>query len=144
MKLPLLLLLLAISPAQAASIQKWVDQDGVVHYGDSPPLRAQTERILVTRPPSNPGKPLPRLNSNGSTDRENTRSSAGKAEPPQRFNAQKDAVRICERARKDLQIIQRNTRIKLRQPDGSVRYMTKEEIQQRREKSQKLIDTYCK
>jgi len=146
MKHPLLLLLLVSGLAQSAGIQKWIDEDGVVHYGDTPPLRVQAEPVSVTRPPSNPGKPLPRLNPDGDKAAATASAGATGAPPaePKKFNPDKDAKRICERARNDLQVIQRSTRVKLRQADGSERYMTAEEIAQRREKSQKLIDKYCK
>jgi hypothetical protein len=143
MKHPLLLLLLVSGLTQAAGIQKWIDEDGVVHYGDTPPLRVQAEPVSVTRPPSNPGKPLPRLNPDDGKPAATASAGATPVEQ-KKFNPDKDAKRICERARNDLQVIQRSTRVKLRQADGSERYMTAEEIAQRREKSQKLIDKYCK
>jgi len=79
MKHPLLLLLLVSGLAQSAGIQKWIDEDGVVHYGDTPPLRVQAEPVSVTRPPSNPGKPLPRLNPDG--DKAAATASAGAKKP---------------------------------------------------------------
>ena len=144
MKHPLLLLLLVSGLASAAGIQKWVDEDGVVHYGDTPPLRVQAEPVSVTRPPSNPGKPLPRLNPGGDKAGATARAGAGGTPEPKKFNPKKDAKRICERARSDLQVINRSSRVKLKQADGTERYMSAEEIQQRREKSQKLIEEYCK
>ena len=147
MKYPLLLLLLASGLIQAAGIQKWIDEDGVVHYGDNPPLRVRAEPVSVIRPPSDPGKPLPRLNArNGKagTTAEAGTETPTEPTPKKRFNPKKDADRICERARKDLQVINRSTRIKLKQADGTERYMTAEEIDKRREKSRTLIEQYCK
>ena len=40
-QLLLVLLSLATLPAIAASITKWVDENGVVHFGDAPPPRAK-------------------------------------------------------------------------------------------------------
>ncbi len=144
MKHPLLLLLFVSGLASAAGIQKWIDEDGVVHYGDTPPLRVQAEPVSVTRPPSNPGKPLPRLNLDGDKAKTTAQAGAGDTPEPTKFDPKKDAQRICDRARNDLDIINRSTRVKLKQADGTERYMTDEEIKQRREKSQKLIEKYCK
>jgi len=145
MKHTLLLLLLVSGLVQAAGIKKWIDQDGVVHYGDTPPLQVQAEPVSVTRPPSNPGKPLPRLNTDQIAEKGAAQGSAGATPAPKRkFNPKKDAKLICERARKDLEVITRSTRIRLKQADGNERYMTREEIEQRREKSRKLIEKYCK
>lgn len=34
-------------PAAAGSIQKWVDEEGQVHYGDAPPGHARTEEVQI-------------------------------------------------------------------------------------------------
>ncbi len=140
MKHTLLLLLLVSGLVQAAGIKKWIDEEGVVHYGDAPPLQVQTEPVSVSRPPSNPGKPLPRLKIDQAGKNNVARGGAG-ATP---IANEEEARKICERARKDLQIIETSTRIRLKQADGSERYMSKEEIEQRRDKSEKLIKKYCK
>jgi len=91
MKHTLLLLLLVSGLVQAAGIKKWIDQDGVVHYGDTPPLQVQAEPVSVTRPPSNPGKPLPRLNTDQIAEKGAAQGSAGATPAPKRkFNPKKD------------------------------------------------------
>ena len=56
-----LLVLFAIvmfGPAQAADIkvQKWVDSLGQVHFGDQPPISANTEEMMIrTNSPALPG-----------------------------------------------------------------------------------------
>ena len=41
----LLLVLLLLSPAGQADLYKWVDDDGKVYYGDSPPENARLKKI---------------------------------------------------------------------------------------------------
>lgn len=41
----LLLALLLLTPAGQADLYKWVDDDGKVHYGDSPPENARLKKI---------------------------------------------------------------------------------------------------
>ena len=50
----LLLLLgsLAVTPTANAGIYKWVDDDGNVHYGDSPPTGGSSQEIQVAPGPS--------------------------------------------------------------------------------------------
>jgi len=58
----LIFLILVVSTSlHAGTIQKWVDENGNVHYGDAPPVSTKTENISVQSAPSNPGKALPRL-----------------------------------------------------------------------------------
>lgn len=47
-----LLTLLCAGSLAAADVHRWVDEDGVVHYGDQPPETAQTEELHIIPPPS--------------------------------------------------------------------------------------------
>jgi hypothetical protein len=136
------LALLVSMPLQAGTIKKWVDEEGNVYYGDSPPLSVQTENVRVLSAPSNPGKALPRLSSPG------TDEAAGGGSPAAgNDNGQvpRDQARIaCEKAREDLQVISRSSRIKLRAADGSERYMTTEEIEERKQLAEKDVKQFCK
>lgn len=54
----LLLLLLLCLPAQAATVYKWVDEQGRTHFSTEPPPRGQAaERIAVKRAPKEPARP---------------------------------------------------------------------------------------
>ncbi|MDJ0832645.1 MAG: DUF4124 domain-containing protein [Gammaproteobacteria bacterium] len=127
--------------SQAAGIQKWIDESGQIHYGDRPPAKVTSEEIKVNRPPSNPGRPLPRL---GDEQPDETAGVNPDNIPPGDATSDEQAAEICAQSRKDLQVIQRSTRIRLRQADGSSRYMTAEEIDQRRERSEKDIEEFCR
>lgn len=54
-------LLLIASAASAGEIHKWVDKDGVVHYGDAPPAQDQSAvvDVRVSQPSSKPYLPAP-------------------------------------------------------------------------------------
>ena len=124
----------------AAGIQKWVDENGQVHYGDSPPAQTQTESISVSRPPSNPGKPLPRF----STQQEQEAAEAGNPDnKPPAETSEEQAQDACEQAQKDMKVINRSKRIRLKQADGTVRYMTAEEIEERRKQTEEDIQQFC-
>lgn len=130
----LIYLILTVSTSlTAGTIHKWVDEDGTVHYGDSPPVAAQTESVRVQSRPSNTGKALPRLNSPN-----NAQQAAGKKQ------GSADQARIvCENARQDLNIITSSTRIKLKEPDGSTRFLSAEEIAERKAQAEADIESYC-
>ena len=139
----LIYLLFAVSMSlQAGTIQKWVDEDGNVHYGDAPPAAAKSETVRVHSAPSNPGKPLPRLGDENSDDDSsgNTASDSGGATAE--ASPEQSAAK-CERARSDLNIINTNTNIQLKQPDGTTRYLTGEEVDQYRKKAEADIAQHC-
>ena len=126
----------------AAGIQKWVDESGQIHYGDTPPPKVITEPIQVTRPPSNPGKPLPRLNGNKSGEETAQQQTQQNNNAPEL--SQDQAKEACQQAQSDLSTLNKSSRLRLRSADGTERYMSPEEISERRALSEKDIDLYCK
>ena len=124
----------------AGSIHKWVDEDGNVHYGDAPPVTAKTESVRVQSAPSNPGRSLPRLSQpDGEGESAGTTAAADNAGP-----VPKDQAKIaCDQAREDLKVIKNSSRIKLRSADGSTRYMTTEEIEQRKQQAEADVSQFC-
>jgi len=138
----LIYLILFISTSiQAGSIQKWVDEDGNVHYGDAPPVTVKTEQIKILGVPSNPGKALPRLN----TDSGENSATGGDAPSSDSKGQPEDQVKAtCEQAKEDLKVIKRSKRIKLRSADGTVRLMTPEEIEERRKTAEEDVKSFCK
>ena len=128
----------------AAGIQKWVDENGQVHYGDSPPASAATESIRISRPPSNPGKSLPRLG----TEQDDESEPSPADEQPQTADSEVDtppdqASEFCARARNDLRVFNNSKRIRLQSTDGTSRFMTAEERDERRTQTEQDIERYC-
>ena len=137
----LIFLVLAVSSSlHAGSIQKWIDEDGNVHYGDAPPVSARTEDIKVQSAPSDPGKPLPRLSDDAAGADEDAGTEAGDNE--QSAAGEKDAS-ICARATNDLNIINTSLNIQLKQADGTTRYLNADEVKQRRARAEADIARHC-
>lgn len=133
------LMLLTSMSLNAGTIHKWVDDEGNTHYGDAPPVSAKTEGVRVQSAPSNPGKALPRLSSPDSPQ-----ATAGGSSDAAKNGVPEDQARIaCEKAQEDLRIITNSSRVKLRSADGSTRYMTTEEIEERRTESEDDIERFC-
>jgi hypothetical protein len=124
----------------AGEIHKWVDEDGNVHYTDAPPVSAKTETVRVQSAPSNPGKALPRLSTQGDSGGD---SDTGEDSVTNPEVAKEQARSTCERARSDLEIINSSSSIKFNFGDGTTRDMTSDEIAERRQRSEDDIDKYC-
>ena len=139
MRYSIFLILMASMSLNAGSIHKWTDEEGNVHYGDSPPASAKTEGVRVLAAPTNPGKSLPRLGSSGGDAGGNAGSDPGNNQ-----QVPEDQARLaCEKAREDLKVIGKSDRIKLRDADGNTRYMTSEEIEERRIQSEADVERFC-
>lgn len=145
MRVIICLFILASSSLFAGEILKWVDEDGNIHYGDAPPISAETERVRVLSAPSNPGKALPRLSTDGSTGDSTNRGTdvaAGNAQDDLKL-PKDQAIIACDEATADLKVMNRSSRIRLKSADGSTRYMTTEEIDVRREAAEKAVSLHC-
>ena len=145
MRVIICLFILASSSLFAGEILKWVDEDGSIHYGDAPPISAETERVRVLSAPRNPGKALPRLSTDGSTGNSNKRGTdvaASDAQDDLKLPADQAKI-ACEEATADLKVINNSSRIRLRSADGTTRYMTTEEIDVRREAAEKDVSLHC-
>ena len=127
---------------QAGSIHKWVDEDGNVHYGDAPPVTAKTESVRVQSAPTNPGRSLPRLNNQGGEAAGSESTNAGSTAAGGGVPADQAKI-ACDQARDDLKVINRSSRIKLRTADGGERYLTTEEIAQRKQQAEADIQQFC-
>jgi len=134
------LTLLASTSLTAGSIHKWTDADGNVFYGDTPPVSAKTEGVRVQSAPSNPGKALPRLSSPGSPVAADSDTPATDSNG----NIPADQAKIaCDNAQQDLEVIGRSSRIKLKSADGTTRYLTSEEIDERKTQAEDDIQRFC-
>lgn len=136
----LLLLLLALPPlAQAASVYRWVDAQGQVHYGQAPPPAAGAEPHSVKVSPASPAPPP------------SARPSATAVPAPATKPAADPAVERAERAkrctaaRERIQYLEDQTprRLGVEQPDGTLARMTEEEFQERLDKARGEAGKNC-
>ena len=137
---PMLVLILTIftslnsTSLNAGEIHKWVDDKGSTNYSDAPPAKTKSQNVRVQSAPSDPGKALPRLNSPDSSD-EATQSEQKVSE--------EQSANICASAKADLDIINTSNRIQLLTADGSVRYLSEDEVAERKASSQAEVDRFC-
>ncbi len=141
MKYLICLFILISSSAYAGSIHKWVDEDGNTHYGDAPPASVTTKELRVDVVPSDPGKALPRL---GTSDSASASGGGSTSSGKPVSKVPEDQAKIaCGQAQGDLKIISSSPRIRLKNADGSSRYMTTEEIKARQENAEKDVKEFC-
>ena len=129
----------------AAGIQKWTDESGNIHYGDAPPIKTKTESVRVSRPPSNPGKPLPRLTTGDSADGSQQKTTGTKVEQKKQDRTTEEVNKqVCEKTKESLKVISSNSLIRLKLSDGTERALSDEEIDERRLKLEQDVKQYCK
>jgi hypothetical protein len=128
---------LLISPlCMAGQIYKWVDAQGVTHFGAQPPQGQEATTVLT---PSNPaGKPatLPRSKVIGD------QQAIDKTVQKQVAEQQAQLKVFCEQARTNLAQLQNNPRVR-EDVDGEMRRLTDEQRQERITEAQKQIGDNC-
>lgn len=141
-------LLLAMSTtAMAGQIYKWVDAQGVTHFGAQPPYGQQVTPINTAAPPSLSSEPV-EIN-----DEEEAVAAESSADPEQeevdrkvkQELAAQEAKRkkYCEDVRTTLAQLQNNPRIRM-EVDGEVKRLSEKERQQRISEALKGIEEHCK
>jgi hypothetical protein len=123
--------LLAGSPALAAKVYKWVDEQGVVNFSEHPPKNTKAVEIKP-----NIGHSEPVIYEKPAAE------TPAQAAPTEQQASLKDAQR-CEIARKNLQVLQTFGRVRVPEKDGSFHYLTEQEQQDRLKTTQQAIDESC-
>lgn len=142
----LLASIVAIAPltVSAAGVYKWTDQNGIVHFGDRQPVGQKVETIDI-----HTGAPKAGTDSRLSPTERLKAMDEQKAQTAEerKINAVKEAQRKqreanCKTAKSNLDILSTNGRIKVEE-NGEQRYLTAEEIDQKRQQFQAIADENC-
>ena len=145
-KILTLTLLLAVVPgvAMSASVYKWTDENGVIHFGDQQPTGSNAERVDVRSGTStsasgnrqSPQERLQNIQERQSDEAEQRKESA--VEEARR----KQREANCATARSNLDLIDRNARIRIEE-NGEQRYLSEEEIADKRTEFERIADENC-
>lgn len=127
-------LMLANSPSFAASIYKWVDDKGTTQYTALPPTDRPSEKIKTYA-----GNSKGSASSSPAAPEKPTTQEAAANQPPV---SKKDPER-CAWAKKNLETLNTNSRIKIQDDKGEIRYLDQKEISEKRKESQIAIDESC-
>jgi hypothetical protein len=119
--------------ALAAKVYTWVDENGVTHYGEQPPQGATAKKINARTGHS---EPTP-TDTPATTDK-----SAAPASDQAAPQSTKDPER-CEIAKKNLETLKSNARIRVPDGNGNTRFLLDEERQSKLDETEKVIDESC-
>lgn len=128
-----------------AAIYKWVDEEGKVHYSQQKPVNTKTEKIKVNSRPPTPSSSYkkPTLKNKEDQKAENNKTQqGGKAAKKPQVSAQEKA-KLCKQAQTNLQALLSRGRVRQRDTEGNVSYMTEEEKQQRIRREQDRVKKNC-
>ncbi len=136
--------------ATAGTVYKWTDSSGVVHYGDQSPTGVHSQKLSIST-----GRAEDMNTPDTSADKESSDNGKGKDGKEQgnsdgKGNLEANAANLqaqrkhnCELARKNLQIIRDNGRIRIQGKDGKQRYLTPDEIEAKRKNFERIAKDSC-
>jgi hypothetical protein len=144
--LPIALSISGITALEAGAY-RWVDENGVTIYSQTPPPgQVETETIAPPPPPpADPNETWENLNRQWQEmqDREDARMDR-KEQATKDQERQEARATNCEAARHNLKgLAEGRFRIRIKEPDGGYRVLPAEERQAKIEKAQEMIRENC-
>lgn len=131
--------------AQAAQVYKWVDENGVVTFGD-PSQRPESTPGEAVKIDSYvpPAKPAATAEDEAKKDEQDKTKDKEKqaAAAPKMPAAEKR--KLCAQARADLAAIQARGQVRVQDDKGNLTYLTDEQKQSRIKSINKSIQEYCR
>jgi len=141
---PLLAALLA-TPLQASDVYKWVDENGVTHYGERAPSdKAYSTVKTYGEVPGGGEEAKQRLEQQRANKKASEAKDLDYAQQKKIADEQaKVRAENCKGARSNLKTIQENARVRILGEDGEFRYLTEEERQQQVVSAKETIAENC-
>ena len=130
-------LLVGLSPiCMAGQVYKWVDAQGVTHFGSQPPPEGQATTVIKSSPSAaKPAAPPPAgvIGDQKAIDQQVKEQIA---------EQQAQLKAFCEQTRTNLAQLQNNPRVR-EDVEGEMRRHTEEERRQRIDETRKQIEEHC-
>lgn len=116
----------------AKKFYKWVDKDGVTHYSERPPKGKQAE---VVNTYTGRGTPPP---NQAAKEKEEKPEEETQAAPQPIKNPE-----VCQSARRNLEILNRNNRVRLKDENGELTILSQEQKEKQRKTAEKAVKDHC-
>ncbi|MCQ4255723.1 DUF4124 domain-containing protein [Stutzerimonas stutzeri] len=135
------LLLALCGNVMAAQVYKWVDAQGVTHFGAQPPQGQQVETVNTVTAPAKPAA-KPDTSAPDETGSEADQNSIDRKVKQQVAAQEAERKRYCENMRTNLAQLQNNPRVRV-EDNGETRRVTEEERQARIAETRDKIAEHC-
>lgn len=140
---------LLATPVMAAQYYKWIDDQGVTHYTETPPpetAKGATEVKVQTRTPSGAEAAVENLQKQREAATKSLTDAEKKKTPEKTSPSKADKAANAERCKKlqaNLVIMETNGRVSELDEKGEKRYLTEEEKTKRMDDARKQIKVLC-
>ncbi len=135
--LALCLLLAGPNLLAADEVYKWVDDEGVTHYGTRAPTGREASSFTPKTGHSEPVK------YDFATEEEQARQRTANSDAQNSERVTEPDPERCQAARNNLKALSDFGRVKVKTDDGGFRYLEREEMQERIEEAKQVIAESC-
>ncbi len=131
--------------AQAGKFYKWLDEDGVTHYGENPP-DTETATVINVKSgaSSDQQQAIDRLEAQRKAAADEAKADVPTEEDEIERRNREIMANNCKIQRSNLGQLKANRRVKTTDENGEVRYLDEQEIAQRIKEVQQYLDENCK
>jgi hypothetical protein len=132
-----------ISGSHAEDYYRWVNDDGVTHYGSTPPQGVEAVKVKAY---GGQNTAAPSESDEAASETEDLSLDDENLPPEERERRRKLADKqrkICDDEKSRLSVLEKNGRIRMKEQDGSYRYMTQTEIQAEIATSKNIMKDVC-
>jgi len=125
----------------AGGVYKWTDENGVIHYSDIKPnnIESKSLKIKAGNPQSSRSSAQDQVNS---LKEKETQKLAAQAQQLQDDTYKRENEARCQVLRENLRKFAENSRIKIND-NGKLRFLTPEEINNKKKQYQQTLDDNC-
>jgi len=137
-----LVLSLNISSLSADEVYKWTDDKGMIHYSDIKPNDVNVKSVKVSgKKPSNSRASA--IDKADTLDQKKQTQLEAKAQALQENTQARENDSQCQAIRDNVKKMQENSRVKVND-NGQLRYLTPEEIEEKKDSYVKMLEEHCK
>lgn len=143
--LSFLMIFTGLSPMASAEVYRWVDEQGVTQFSQTPPRSQTYDTVKVPSQPQPDPAAEEKLKRDAERAGEWQRSRKAKQEKQRAESEQEEQRRKnCETARSNLDTLENLGTRMLQMPDGQYVRPTEEDVEKRKQEAQKAIGEFCK
>ncbi len=137
-------LCLLFQTSLSAKVYKWVDEKGLVHYGEHP-NNAGAERITIRTNETTKPRVVKKTDDDEATESETAEKPVVEKEKPEPPKiSRKEKRKLCNEAKSDIASINSRGRMREVNKKGEYSYLTEKQRQQRLSAARKKQREYCR
>lgn len=138
--------LLCLSTPAMAKLYKWVDENGITQYTETPPAKGDFNQVKPPpKPAVDPQKAQDEMDKRLESYQQRRDDAArDKAEADKNAAEKAEKAAKCNKARDNLAYLQSHARIRVTDKDGNVALLGEEKHQEKIKQANDAIKAYCK